>query len=231
MGFKFFGFDNMKISIIIPAYNEEKFIKRAIDSIKRQTFSDYEIIIVAAGCTDKTAEIARRYVIKVFEIKQRGTALSKNLGAKHAKGNILVFFDADSIMSKNLLKDINQAIQKGYVGGVCRTYGDNDRLKTRIYWWLGHLYNYIYLLPRALIFCKKSTFKKVGGYDERLQIAEDSTLLRKLMKKGKVKYIISSSIKTSMRGHEKKGYIKWTWDVASGFIFRSKRYKEYKVFR
>jgi len=220
-----------KISVIIPAYNEEKFIKRAIDSVKRQSYPNYEIIVVADGCADKTAEIARKYVIKVFEIKQRGAGLSKNLGAKHAKGKILVFFDADSIMSKNLLEDIHQAIKRSYVGGVCRTFGDDEELKTRIYWWLGHLYNHIYLLPHALIFCRKDMFRKVGGYDERLKIAEDSILLRKLMKKGKVKYITSSFVKTSMRGHKKKGYIKWTWDVASGFIFRSKRCKEYKVLR
>jgi glycosyltransferase involved in cell wall biosynthesis len=219
------------ISIIIPAYNEEKLIKRAINSIKRQPYKNYEMIIVANGCTDKTPDIAKKYTDKFFDLKERDISKSKNIGAQHAGGDILVFFDADSVMSENLLKDIKKAVEEGYAGGVCRTFGDNNKLKTRIYWWLGHIYNHVYLLPHALIFCKKSAFKKVKGYDPGLRIAEDSTLLRKIMKKGKVKYITSSYIKTSMRGHEKKGYIKWTWDVASGFIFRKKRYKEYRVLR
>jgi len=219
------------ISIIIPAYNEEKLIKRAINSIKKQTYKNYEIIIVTNKCTDKTPEIARRYTDKFFDLKEGNTASSKNIGAQHAAGDILVFFDADSIMSENLLKDIRQAVKDGYIGGVCRTYPDNNKLKAKIYWWLGHIYNYIYLLPHALTFCKKDVFKKIKGYDKRLYIAEDSTLLRKIKKKGKVKYITSSYIKTSMRGHEKKGYLKWTWDVASGYILRYKRYKEYEVLR
>jgi len=234
MGCKLLRYSKMKkptISVIIPAYNEEKYIKRAINSVKRQTYKNYEMIIVTNRCTDKTPEIARRNTDKFFDLKEGNTALSKNIGAKHAIGDILVFFDADSVMSENLLKDIKKTIEKGFIGGVCRTFGDNNKLKTRIYWWLGHIYNYIYLLPHALTFCRKDVFKKIKGYDERLNIAEDSTLLRKIKKKGKVKYITSSFIKTSMRGHEKKGYIKWTWDVASGFIFRNKRYKEYKIFR
>ncbi|MBW2978256.1 glycosyltransferase family 2 protein [Candidatus Woesearchaeota archaeon] len=220
-----------QISIIIPAYNEEKYIRRAINSIKRQTYSSYEIIVVANGCTDKTLDIAKRYTDKYFDVKKKSVSISKNIGSQHAAGDVLVFFDADSVMSENLLKDIKKIIEQGYIGGVCKTFGDNKKLKTRIYWWLGHLYNYLYLLPHSLTFCRKNVFKKIKGYDEKLNIAEDSTLLKKIMKQGKVKYITSSFIKTSMRGHEKKGYIKWTWDVASGFIFRSKRYKEYRVFR
>jgi glycosyltransferase involved in cell wall biosynthesis len=85
----------MKLSIIVPAYNAEKYIGRCLDSIYSQTFKDFECIVVADSCTDNTAEIARSYGADVYEAKVRNDGLSRNVGLDHCKGEWILFIDSD----------------------------------------------------------------------------------------------------------------------------------------
>ena len=89
------------LSIIIPAYNEEKYLPRLLRCIKEQTYKDYEIIIADANSTDKTRQIAKKYGCKIA--KGGLPAVGRNNGAKIAKGDILLFLDADAKFNKNFL--------------------------------------------------------------------------------------------------------------------------------
>lgn len=91
----------MKISIIIPTYNEEEFLPDLLKSIKRQDFKDLEVIIADANSTDKTVEIAKSYMCKV--VPGGLPAVGRNNGAKVAKGEILLFLDADSVLTNNYI--------------------------------------------------------------------------------------------------------------------------------
>ncbi|MBU0615524.1 MAG: glycosyltransferase, partial [Nanoarchaeota archaeon] len=91
----------MMLSIIIPTLNEEKHLPRLLDSITRQRFKDYEIIVADNNSKDKTRDIAKKFGAKV--VPGGLPAKARNLGAKAAKGNILLFLDSDVILSKGSL--------------------------------------------------------------------------------------------------------------------------------
>jgi glycosyltransferase involved in cell wall biosynthesis len=91
------------ISVIIPAFNEEKFLGNCLFSLKNQDFNDFEIIVVDNNSRDKTSKIAKKFGVKLVSEKNQGAALARNRGAKEAKGEILAFTDADTILPKNWL--------------------------------------------------------------------------------------------------------------------------------
>lgn len=104
---------NKQISIIIPAYNEEKYIEKCLDSIYRQTVRPLDVIVVDDGSTDSTSRIAEQLEAVVYKIIHQGPGRAKNFGASKAKGEILVFIDADMQLDKNFIKNITNPIIKG----------------------------------------------------------------------------------------------------------------------
>lgn len=104
-----------KLSIIIPVYNVEKYIKKCLDSIKEQTMKDFEIIIVNDGAEDNSEEIIRKYQIQNESLKIRyfkkengGLASARNYGVKHAKGNYISFIDPDDYLEPNTFECLNK---------------------------------------------------------------------------------------------------------------------------
>ena len=82
-------------SVIIPAYNSAEWIRKGLDSIKNQTFTNYEIIIICDDCRDNTADIAQEYTNKVFEVSWHNCGKSRNLGLDKADGEWILFMDDD----------------------------------------------------------------------------------------------------------------------------------------
>lgn len=117
-----------KFSIVIPVYNVEKFIKRTLDSIKNQTFKDYEVIVVNDGSTDKSMDIVKKYDVKIINSEHVEVSEARNIGAKQAKGEYLVFLDSDDWWDKDLLKEINKSLDNDpdLVRFQVRTVTDND---------------------------------------------------------------------------------------------------------
>lgn len=85
----------MKFSVIIPAHNEEAYISKALDSVKAQSFTDYECIVICDACTDKTADIAKSYGFKVIEVNAHSSGAARNAGLEIAQGEWILFCDAD----------------------------------------------------------------------------------------------------------------------------------------
>lgn len=98
-----------KFSIIVPAYNMEKYIKRTLDSIKKQSFKDYEVIVIDDGSTDKTVEVAKKTKVKVIEHKHAGLSVVRNAAIKEAKGDYIVMLDSDDWWDKDLLKKLDES--------------------------------------------------------------------------------------------------------------------------
>ena len=105
-----------KISIIIPIYNEEKYIKKTIQNIKEQTYTNYEIILVDDCSTDNSKPIMLKYKdnnIKLISLeKNMGPAIARNEGIKKATGRYICFQDADDLWDKNKLKKQLEFMQK-----------------------------------------------------------------------------------------------------------------------
>ena len=100
-----------KFSIIVPVYNVEKYLRKCLDSIKKQTFKDYEVIIVNDGTKDNSMEIAKEYPYKIVNQKNQGLSVARNTGVKQATGEYLIFIDSDDYIEKDLLKKINNSLK------------------------------------------------------------------------------------------------------------------------
>ena len=117
--------NNSLISVIIPVYNAEKYIARSIDSVKNQTYSNLEIIIIDDGSNDKTGIIVDKYLgnnsrIRVYHVKNGGEAKSRNLGLKYAQGDYIAFcYAGDYMYPKMLEKMINAICQDGSDLAIC----------------------------------------------------------------------------------------------------------------
>ena len=103
----------VKFSIIVPVYNTEEYLERCIESILKQTFDDFEIILVNDGSTDNSKKIITDYQkqypekIKVVNKKNGGLSSARNKGVSKAKGEYLLFVDSDDYIEKGLLKTLN----------------------------------------------------------------------------------------------------------------------------
>ncbi|MBR6137619.1 MAG: glycosyltransferase [Bacilli bacterium] len=98
-----------KFSIVIPVYNVEDYIKECLDSIMNQTFKDYEVIVVNDGTKDNSMDIVKKYKVKTINQENGGLSAARNNGAKHAKGEYLLFIDSDDTIEPDLLKELNEA--------------------------------------------------------------------------------------------------------------------------
>ncbi|MCI9608537.1 MAG: glycosyltransferase [Muribaculaceae bacterium] len=134
------------ISVIVPIYNVADFLKQGLDSLRSQTFSDFEVIMVNDGSTDNSDTIARKYAsadsrFKYFEQRNAGLSAARNTGLKHASGNHVAFFDSDDILHPQALEiaittikhsgaDIARfGIRQFTTDGVCRPhYSHSDIL-------------------------------------------------------------------------------------------------------
>lgn len=104
------------ISILIPAYNAEKTIKRTLDSILNQTLLPFEIVIVNDGSTDKTQDILNEYennkLFKIIEQSNAGVAISRQVLIENSTGEYLLFCDADDYYERNTIETIERALER-----------------------------------------------------------------------------------------------------------------------
>ena len=98
-----------KFSIVIPVHNVEKYLKKCLDSVKNQTFKDYEVLVVDDGSTDKSKSIAKKYDITLIESDHVGVSEARNMAIKKAKGDYIVFLDSDDWWDKELLEKLNES--------------------------------------------------------------------------------------------------------------------------
>ena len=179
------------ISFIVPAYNEELLIGRtlaAIHAAARGVGHPYEVIVVDDGSTDGTRHVAEALEARVVPVQYRQIASTRNAGARVAVGDILVFVDADTIIGESTLRATIAALASGAVGG-----GASLRLDGPIPWHgrllLGLVRGSMRLARLAAgcyLFCTRTAFEAVGGFDERLFASEELALSRALGRRGRV---------------------------------------------
>lgn len=193
------------ISVIIPAYNEESYIEKTLQSLQRQTFKNFETIVVCNGCTDKTDMIAKKYDCRVINIEKRNVSKARNTGVKAAKNKTLIFLDADTPVSEDTLEKISRL--NGI--GVTKVKADDKRLKVRAYLRLKNFQHRLWG-SSGLIFCNREVFNKVGGFDESLVKGEVGKFVR-AAKKIATHHIADTYVYTSTRRYDKMGYLKIVW--------------------
>ena len=199
------------ISIIIPTLNEEDNLSKLLEFIKKQEFSNYEIIISDAGSKDKTLEIAKRYncVITKGGLPAKG----RNEGAKISKGEILFFMDADIYFSEDFLnKSLKEFKERNLDIASFRIIPKNNKMATILF---NLYYNYPMIvlekiLPHSAmgILVKRDLFFKLNGFNEEVVLGEDHDFGRRAAKIGKFGIIRGVIIFTSTRRFEKDGWLK-----------------------
>ena len=99
-----------KFSIIVPAYNVEKYIKRCLDSIFSQSYQDYEVIVINDGSTDSTLQIINNYNVKLINQVNSGLSVARNNGVNAAQGEYIIFVDSDDYIEKDLLLEVSKML-------------------------------------------------------------------------------------------------------------------------
>jgi len=110
--------DSMRISLVIPAYNEEKFIGACLESVIRQTRQPDEIIVVDNNCTDRTIEIAKQYPVQIVYESERGIIQARNAGFSAASGDIIARTDADTLLPPQWVETVLRTFGRGNVDAV-----------------------------------------------------------------------------------------------------------------
>ena len=165
------------LSIIVPTKNEEHYLPRLLDSIKKQNYKNYEVIVSDFESRDKTRKIAKRYGCKV--VKGGLPSVGRNNGAKRAKGDLFLFLDADTVLLKNFLKDSIIEFKRRKLGiATCFQIPDSNNVIDKIYFEVADFFLLLgsFFYPGAYgscIFTRKDVFNEIKGFDQEIKLFED----------------------------------------------------------
>jgi glycosyltransferase A (GT-A) superfamily protein (DUF2064 family) len=212
-----------KISVIIPTLNEERTLERTILSIRAQRCSS-EVIVVDGGSSDETLQIANRLADRVIVASKAGRQHQENVGAKGAKGSILLFLHGDTMLPPTFLQSITTSFQDQTVvaGGAHLIYSPPDRFRYRA------LCVFRDLVTETLgisgmgssFFVRKHIFHGLGGFDEMMN-EEAVDMCKRLRGLGK-HVMLKEVVQTSARRYESSGFMRtifaWAFTVVLSYV-------------
>jgi len=187
------------VSVVIPAYNEEKFIGKTLRSVARQDYpGKFEVILVDNGSSDNTVAIARKFGAKIVYEPRRGVQFARQKGFEAAKGEFIASTDADNILPKNWLSRLVGELiadkEAVAVGGWFYHKKGSLFAKTIInYFSILAILLYTFIFRQKILIgqnfiVKKDAFIKCGGFPDFTEMHEDLILAKRLSKIGKVKF-------------------------------------------
>lgn len=190
-----------EISVIIPAYNAEKFIGDAIKSVLNQTFGGVEVIVVNDGSTDKTLNILKSYSdprFTYYDIKNSGVSFARNYAVKKAVGKWLAFIDADDIWANNKLEVQLTGIDNNrwshtnsyYIG---EKQSGNEKRSDLTEQFDGNIFEHLIeenFITTSTVLIDKNLFLSAGGFDESLKALEDWRLWLDISSKENIAYSV-----------------------------------------
>ena len=200
----------MKISIIIPTYNEEEYLPKLLESIKSQDFTDYEVIVADAQSIDNTREIAEEYGCIVVEGGLPGPG--RNRGAEAAKGEILLFLDSDLELTENYLSNVIEEFESEDLGIAITQMTPLSEKKRDKY--LHDLANWFMIAVENIkphgagcygIISRKELHDECEGFDENLSFGEDTDYIERLAEISEFKVLRNARIGVSTRRLEEEG--------------------------
>jgi glycosyltransferase involved in cell wall biosynthesis len=210
-----------RISVVIPALNEEKYLPHLLHSLAEQTRPDFDVVVVDGSSKDRTVEIARSFGAKlpglnVIVSPKASVPLQRNLGARATHGEWLVFLDADSLVQPYFIERIEafiQAAQPRHFTSWFRpdTEGVSDAIFTLIanLYVEGSLFAGRSLAPGPLMAVRRDAFELIGGFDEALTFGEDYDLTQRLGARGIPLQILRETLYTmSLRRVRKVGKLR-----------------------
>lgn len=188
-----------KVSIVIPVYNGSRYLQQTVVSVLKQSFNDFEVLILNDGSTDNTGQIVLELEnldnrIRAFEKENTGVAATRNLGLERALGEFVVFLDADDLLGEDFIQSRVEALMTNSQAGACgskisfideKGVGINqsapmqapgDKMMEDILFYNSN----IATIPSNLMFRKQVLIDNSISFDTRLHSSADRLFLCKL---------------------------------------------------
>ena len=237
----------MKISVVVPAHNEQKYIGDCLESLKKYAANElFEIIVVDNASTDKTAEIVKSFEgVKLVAEPQKGLTKARQAGLNAASGDLVAYLDADSRISENWLKIVKREFETDSKL-ICLSgpylYYDLPRHQQKlinfylmvfafpVYYMIG------YLILGGNFVTKREALNQIGGFDIGISFyGEDTNIARRLSKLGRVKFMKEFFVFSSGRRLAGEGFLRSTVVYALNYLsealFHKQVTKEYQDIR
>lgn len=220
---------NPYISVVIPAYNESRYIEPTLERFLHQTDNNFELIVVDNNSTDNTGEIAKKYGARVLIEKSAGVAHARQKGCSEAKGEIIASTDSDTLVPDNWIETIAKKFKDnpdmvGY-GGQGTLYSGPLTAKVMQhalypFWVVDRVFSHGWNLIGYNMAMRKDAFIKAGGYKTELKQTEDIELSKRLRAVGRVVFDHRFYVATSGRRY-KDGFLKGVMTYIPSWIARN----------
>lgn len=219
----------MKISIIIPTYNEEATIGALVSFLKnngREAIA--EIIVVDGGSQDQTLTLAGEAGAIALLAPQKGRATQMNFGVSQATGDIFYFVHADSLPPATYVKDILTAITEGFVIGCYRFRFDSKKLLLKINSYCTRFDRIMCRGGDQSLFVTRAVFNEFKGYRNEFVIMEEYDFIRRVRQKYAFK-IIPKDVLVSARKYDQNGYLRVNLANLTVFLLYLAGWSPYKL--
>ncbi len=219
----------IRVSVIIPAYDSEKFISETIMSVLNQTYKDYELIIVDDGSTDNTAAIVKRYVslhnnIRYIYQPHHGQSEAKNIGIRESKGEFIAFLDHDDIWLPNKLEKQIKALSPSNYKIICcdmQLYENGELISGSALERLGFKYirsGFVYneilwncFLFSSTVLLNRDCFRTVGVFNGYYKMAEDYDLWLRMAKIYPISFMNERLVMRRLHAHNLSKNMFFSW--------------------
>lgn len=211
-----------KISIVIPALNEEKYLQHLLTSLTKQTKKDFSVVVVDGSSKDKTVEIAESFRSKLPKLKvivsaKAGLPLQRNIGARATRGEWLVFLDSDNTVHPYFIERIECFIKEHKPQLFTSWFRPDSEVSGDAMFTLianlfveGSIIFHRPIAPGPLAVVRREVFELVGGYNETLTFGEDYDLTQRIAAKGISVQILRETLYVlSLRRVRKEGKLRF----------------------
>jgi len=200
----------MKVSVAVPAYNEEGFLEKCLQSLRRQTVP-VEIVVCDNNSTDRTYEIAKKYADRVVKERRQGVVFAFNAAAMATTGELIAFTGADCIVPPDWIEKFLPCFNNPKTiacFGPVRALEDRHRKTFRMFS-IFHMslvkLKLSWGISDANMIMRKKILERVGYFDPNVKMLEDSWLFKRIRRYGKIKFLRNNIVKTSVRRVAKEG--------------------------
>lgn len=198
----------MKISVIIPAYNEEGYVRKTIQSVlDRGGDHIKEIIVADGGSKDQTVKEAGSASARVYTSPSRGRAAQMNYGASKSQAEVLYFLHADSIPAKGFARKIISEVEKGRPAGCFRLAFDRSNVLLNFYAWCTRFDIDAFRFGDQSLFITTELFSKIGGFRDDHIVMEDHEIIKRIKRRTSFT-ILEDTVTTSSRKYERNGIVR-----------------------
>lgn len=204
-----------RLSIIIPALNEERYLPNLLRSVAAQSFRDLELIVSDASSTDSTRAIAEAYGCHVVVGPTAGPAYARNLGARLARGEILLFLDADVLLPSPQFLEccLQEFVARGLAVAGCFSRPYDGTCLIGLLFSIGNSCAWILerIQPRAAgwtLFVRREMHEAVGGFDETPALGEDHDYVARIRRLGRFGVLRTEKVSVSARRFRSQGVLR-----------------------